>query len=329
MTSLAPVLQTFFTERLIQQRNASPHTIASYRDTFRLLLAFTQERTGKAPYQLDIADLDAVLIGAFLTYLETDRGVSVRTRNARLTAIRSLFSYAALRHPEHAAVIQRVLAIPPKRFTRNLVTFLTAPEIDALLQAPDLAAWIGRRDHALLVVALQTGLRVSELTALTVADLELGTGAHLRCVGKGRKQRITPLTKTTRAVLAAWLKERGGRPTAPLFPGPAGHQLSRDAVRRLLSRHVLTATRICPTLATKTVSPHTLRHSCAMTLRDAGVDISVIALWLGHADIRTAQIYLHADLAVKERALARTTPPDTRPGRYRPSDTLLAFLEGL
>ncbi len=329
MTSLAPVLQTFFTERLIQQRNASPHTIASYRDTFRLLLTFAQGRTGKAPYQLDIADLDAVLIGAFLTYLETDRGVSVRTRNTRLTAIRSLFSYAALRHPEHADVIARVLAIPPKRFTRNLVTFLSAPEIEALLHAPDRTCWIGRRDHALLVVALQTGLRVSELTALTIADLELGTGAHLRCVGKGRKQRITPLTKATRAVLTAWLKEHEGSRTAPLFPGSAGHQLSRDAVRRLLSRHVQNAAGVCPTLATKTISPHTLRHSCAMTLREAGVDISVIALWLGHADIRTAQIYLHADLAVKERALARTTPPDIRPGRYRPSDTLLAFLEGL
>jgi integrase/recombinase XerD len=329
VTSLAPLLQTFFTERLIQQRNASPHTVASYRDTYRLLLTFAQERTGKAPYQLDIAELDAVLIGAFLAHLETDRGVSVRSRNARLTAIRSLFSYAALRHPEHAAVIQRVLAIPPKRFTRNLVTFLTAPEIDALLQAPDRTRWIGRRDHALLVVAVQTGLRVSELTALTIADLELGTGAHLRCMGKGRKQRITPLTRATRAVLTTWLKELRGEPTTPIFPGPAGQQLSRDAVRRLLSRHVRTATDRCPTLATKTISPHTLRHSCAMTLRAAGVDISVIALWLGHADIRTAQIYLHADLAVKERALARTTPPDTRPGRYHPSDTLLAFLEGL
>lgn len=328
MTSLAPVLQTFFTERLIQHRNASPHTIASYRDTFRLLLAFTQVGTGKAPYQLDIADLDAVLIGAFLTYLETDRGVSVRTRNARLTAIRSLFSYAALRHPEHAAVIQRVLAIPPKRFTRNLVTFLTAPEIDALLQAPDLAAWIGRRDHALLVVALQTGLRVSELTALTVADLELGTGAHLRCVGKGRKQRITPLTKTTRAVPTAWLKERGGRPTAafpwtrrpsteprcrPPAPVPArphGHTYLPDAGHQ---------DRVPAHLASQ------LRHDPARRRRR---HLRHRAL-AGHADIRTAQIYLHADLAVKERALARTTPPDTRPGRYRPSDTLLAFLEGL
>ncbi len=329
MSTVAPVLEAFFTERLIAQRQASPHTVAAYRDTFCLLLRFVQEETGKSPSELDLADLDAPLIGAFLAHLEAKRGASVRTRNARLTAVRSLFRFAAFRHPEHAALIQRVLAIPSKRFDRALVTFLSASEIDALLDSPDRSAWIGRRDHALLLVALQSGLRVSELTGLTCGDVELGTGAHLRCTGKGRKHRITPISARTVAVLRTWLVERGGEPADPLFPGPSGAALSRDAVRRLLVRHVAAAANACPSLAAKRVSPHVLRHSCAMSLLLAGVDTSVIALWLGHEDIRTTQIYLHADLRLKERALARTAPPHSAPGRYRPPDKLLAFLEGL
>ena len=329
MSTLAPLLETFFTERLIGQRGASPHTVAAYRDTLCLLLRYANRQTGKAPYELDLTDLDAVLVGAFLTYLEVERGVCVRTRNARLSAIHSLFRFAAYRHPEHAALIQRVLAIPPKRCDRAVVTYLTQPDIDALLASPDRGSWIGRRDHTLLVVALQTGLRVSELTGLTCGDVELGTGAHLRCLGKGRKHRITPLTATTRAVLRSWLSERAGTPDQPLFPGPAGHALGRDAVRRLLARHVAVAAKTCPSLASKNISPHTLRHSCAMSLREVGTDLSVIALILGHEDIRSTQIYLHADLALKERALARTAPPNTSPGRYRPPDPLLAFLQGL
>lgn len=329
MSTLAPLLEAFFTDRLIGQRDASPHTVAAYRDTFCLLLRFAQQRTAKPPCELDVADLGAPLIGAFLAHLETERGVGVRTRNARLSAIRSLFHYAAYRHPEHGGLIQRVLAIPPKRSDRALVTFLTVAEIDALLASPDRTRWIGRRDHALLVVAVQTGLRVSELTGLTCGDVELRSGAHVRCRGKGRKERITPLTARTRDVVRSWLRERDGSPRDPMFPGPSGGALSRDAVRRLLARHVATAVTTCPSLAGKQVSPHVLRHTCAMQLLRSGADTSLIALWLGHEDIRTTQIYLHADLTLKERALDRTTPPNTRPGRYRPPDPLLAFLEGL
>ena len=329
MSTLAPTLQAFFTDRLIRQRQASPQTIAAYRDTLRLLLTFAAARTGKQPSKLDVADLDAPLVGAFLDHLERDRGNGVRTRNARLAAIRSLFRYAALRHPEHAAVIERVLAIPPKRFERNLVTFLTEPEVDALLAAPDRTTLTGRRDHALLLLAVQTGLRVSELTGLRCADVHLGTGAHVSCRGKGRKQRITPLTASTVAVLRVWLAERAAAPAAPLFPTGTGGPLSRDAVERRLAKHSANAAASCPSLGDKRVSAHVLRHTAAMRLLQAGVDTSVIALWLGHEQLDTTQIYLHADLALKERALARTTPPDTKPGRYRPSDTLLAFLGGL
>jgi integrase/recombinase XerD len=329
VTALAPTLEAFFTQRMIGQRQASPHTIAAYRDTFRLLLHFIQDRTGKSPCQLDLADLDASLIAAFLTDLETGRGNSVRTRNARLAAIHSLFRYAALRHPEHAALISRILAIPPKRFERDLVTYLTESETSALLAAPARSARTGRRDHALLALAIQTGLRVSEIAALRCGDVTLGTGAHVRCHGKGRKERITPLTSQTAAVLRAWISEYGGRPASPLFPGPRGEPLTRSAIEHLVTRHAATAAAACPSLRDKRVSPHSLRHTAAMQLLHAGVDITVIALWLGHESTETTQIYLHADLTLKERALARTTQPGTTPGRYKPPDTLLAFLESL
>jgi integrase/recombinase XerD len=320
MSSLAPTLQAFFTSWLLNQRRASPHTIASYRDTFRLLLGFAQAQLGKPPAQLDLADLDAELIGAFLDHLERQRGNSIRSRNARLAAVHSFFRFAALREPGHAALIQRVLAIPPKRCERALITFLTRPEIDALLAAPDRSGWTGRRDHALLLTAIQTGLRVSELTQLRCQDAELGTGAHLRCHGKGRKDRITPLTTQTAAVL---------RTADPRFPTRRGGPLSRDAVEFLLTKHAGTAAHHCPSLRGRKLSPHVLRHTTAMQLRQAGIDISVIALWLGHESIETTQVYLHADLALKEQALARTTPPHTTPGRYRAPDTLLTFLEQL
>ncbi len=329
MSALAPTLQAFFTDRLIRQRQASPQTIAAYRDTLRLLLTFAARSTGTEPSKLDIADLDAPLIGAFLDHLEAERGNSVRTRNARLAAIRSLFRYAALRHPEHAESIGRVLAIPPKRFARSLVTFLTEQEVDALLAVADRTTWTGRRDHALLLLAVQTGLRVSELIGLRCADVHLGTGAHVSCRGKGRKDRITPLTRVTVAVLRVWLAEREGGPADPLFPTGTGTPLSRDAVERRLAKHAAAAGSACPSLRTKRISPHVLRHTAAMRLLQAGVDTSVIALWLGHEHVDTTQIYLHADLALKERAIARTAPPDARPGRYRPSDALLAFLDGL
>ena len=327
--TLAPLVESFFTQRLIGQRHASPHTVASYRDTFRLLFCFAQRQVGKPPAKLDVADLDAPLIGRFLDHLETERHNSARTRNNRLAAIHSLFAYAALRHPEHAGLIQRVLAIPAKRTDRQLVSFLTADEIEALLAAPDRDTWIGRRDHALLLVAIQTGLRVAELTGLCCRDIELRAGAHLACHGKGRKERVTPLTPETTAVLRVWMTERHGQPDNPLFPSVRGGRLSSDAVTALVDRHVNTATARCSTLATKTVSPHVMRHTCAMRLLAAGIDTSVIALWLGHESVETTQIYLHADLAIKERALARTAPTGTAPGRYRPPDTLLAFLESL
>lgn len=329
MTALAPTLQAFFTDRLARQRDASPHTIAAYRDTWRLLLGFAAARTGKQPFQLDIADLDAPLIGAFLNHLERDRGNSPRTRNARLAAIHSLFAYAALRCPEHADLIARVLAIPAKRHDKALVTWLTEAEVAALLAAPDRSTWAGRRDHALILLAAQTGLRVSELTGLTISDLHLGPGAHVSCRGKGRKDRITPLTTSTTAVLRAWLAERGGQPEQPLFPTRAGGRLSRDAIEHRLAKHATAAAAHCPSIRHKKITAHTLRHTAAMRLLHAGTDTSVIALWLGHEQAETTQIYLHADLTLKEQALARTTPPHTKPGRYQPPDQLLAFLEAL
>jgi len=330
MSLLAPSLEAFFTERLIRQRRVSPHTVASYRDTFSLLLAFAQQRTGRPPSRLELEDLDAPLIGAFLDHLEQQRGNSISTRNARLAAVHSLFRFVALRHPEHAGLIARVLAIPPKRADKPLVTFLTPEEIDALLAAPDRSRRIGRRDHALLALMIQTGVRVSELTGLRVGDLDLGTGAHIRVLGKGRKERVTPLTSQTVAVLRAWLAEHRGEPGDALFQASHhGGPLSRDAVERLLNKYAAIAQRDCLSLKDKHLSPHTLRHTCAMRLLHAGVDRTVIALWLGHETTRTTDVYLHADLALKEQALARTTPPNTRAGRYQAPDSLLAFLASL
>ncbi len=328
MSAVAPTLQAFFTERLAQRR-ASPNTIAAYRDGLRLLVGYVNEVAGKAPCKLDFADLNAVCIGGFLDHLERERHVSVATRNARLAAVHSLFRFAALRHPEHAATIAQVLAIPPKRADRNTVCFLTPDETDALVAAPDRARRTGRRDHALLVVAAQTGLRVSELCGLRRKDIHLGAGAHVDARGKGRKQRSTPLTRTTSAVLRVWLNECGAGPDDPVFPGPRGRPLTRDTVHDLVTKHAAAATATCPTFATKNVTPHVLRHTAAMRLLESGTDHVVIALWLGHENPQTTQIYLAGHLALKERALARTTPPHTSPGRYQPSDTLLAFLEGL
>jgi integrase/recombinase XerD len=329
MSDLAPTIQAFFTERLISQRQASPRTISSYRDTIRMLLAFAQQRTGKPPSRLDVADIDVTLVSAFLTHLEQDRHNSARTRNTRLAAVHSLFRFAALRHPEHARTIQLVLAIPSKRHVQRDIDYLQPDEVDALLAAPDPNTWLGRRDHAVLVVMIQTGLRVSELCQLSCADLHLGPGAHVTCYGKGRKQRATPLTRLTVKVLRAWTAERAGEPTQPLFPTVTGRPLSVDAVQWLVAKHATTAADRCPSIAAKNVSPHVLRHSCAMNFLHVGVDIAIIALWLGHESSQTTQIHVHADMALKEQALARTTPPNTKPGRYRPPDPLLGFLSGL
>jgi integrase/recombinase XerD len=329
MSALAPTLQAFFTNRLIRQRHASAHTVAAYRDTMRLLLGYAATHTGRPPAQLDLSDLDAPLIAGFLDHLERGRGNSVRTRNARLAAIHSLFRFAALAHPEHAESISRVLAIPPKRFDRALISYLTEPEVDALLTCCDQATWTGRRDHTLLLLAVQTGLRISELIGLTRADVHLGAGAHVACHGKGRKDRITPLTRATVTALRDWLAEHPGSPGAPLFPTRRDTPLSRDALEHRLARYTVQAADRCPSLQGKKITAHVLRHTTAMRLLHAGVDTSVIALWLGHVSVETTQIYLHADLKLKEKALARTRPPNGRTGRYQPPDSLLAWLETL
>jgi integrase/recombinase XerD len=329
MSPLAPLLQSFFTERLINQSRVSAHTVASYRDSFRLLLGFAQARTGKSPSRLDLVDLDAHLVGDFLDYLEHERHNSVRTRNSRLVAVHSFFRFASLHEPDHAALIQRVLAIPQKRFERAIVSFLTHEEIAAILAEPDLTTWIGRRDHALLVVAIHTGLRVSELTGLRCQDAVLTTGAHLFCRGKGRKNRCTPLTPQAVKILRAWTTELSGGADSPLFPSRRGEPLSTDAVERLLNKYAHTAEHQCPSLRAKRVTPHVLRHSTAMGLLANGANSVEIALILGHESLQSSQIYVHADMTIKQRALDRMTPPQTATGRYRPSDRLLAFLDGL
>lgn len=324
------LLESFFTHRLMQQRQASPHTIGSYRDTFRLLLQFAQRRLGRPPTRLAFEQIDAPLIAAFLDDLERSRGIVARSRNLRLTAIRSFFRYAAFEAPANSAQIQRVLAIPSKRWTRTTIDFLTRPEIDALLAAPATCTWCGRRDHALLLLAVQTGLRLSELTGLCRDDVELGVGAHVRVIGKGRKQRSTPLAKNTVAVLKAWLREIPNHDDAIVFPSVRGRsRLSADGVQYLLSKHVATASKSYPSLKSKRVSPHVLRHTTAMELLQAGVDRTVIALWLGHESLETTQIYLDADMALKEAALGKIAATNGMPRRYRPDDRLMAFLKTL
>jgi len=329
MTALAPSLQTYFVDRLIGQRHASPNTISAYRHTFTLLLGFATSQTGKPPSALDIADLDAPLIASFLHHLEHERHNTVATRNNRLAAIHSLFAYLALHHPEHADTIARVLAIPAKRTQRNLLTYLTDPEAEALLAACDQDTRTGRRDHTMLALTIQTGLRISELIALNREDITLGSGANVHTVGKGRKERRTPLIPAISTLLKAWLAERAGAPDEPLFPTRTGTRLSRDAVEHRLAIHLQAAATTCPSLNAKHITTHTLRHTAAMRLPLAGNDITVIALWLGHEQITTTNIYLHADMTHKQQAIDRTRPIAAKPGRYQPPDALLAFLEAL
>ncbi len=328
-TPLSTLLQAFFTDRLMKQRQVSPHTIASYRDTFRLLLKFAHKQLKKPPSKLSFNDLDAPFICAFLDHIQNERHNGTRTRNLRLTAIRSFFHYAAFLEPSHSAHIQRVLAIPVKRQDRPLIDFLTHSEIKALLAAPDKTTWAGRRDRALLVLAIQTGLRLSELIGIRRRDIVLTTGAHVRCYGKGRKERCTPLTKQTVAVMKSWLEERKGSDDDVVFPNARATQLSPDGVQYLLAKHVAMAQKTCPSLKEKRVSPHVLRHTAAMELLQAGVDHSVIALWLGHESAETTMVYLQADLAFKEKILAKTKPVNVKAGRYRPGDKLLQFLNML
>ena len=323
------LLETFFTDRLIRQRQLSEHTIASYRDTFCLVLEFAKGRLKKDPSRLTIEDLDAPFIGAFLDHLEKERGNTARSRNARLAAIHSFFRYAAFHDPSRSALIRRVLAMPSKRYDRKQIEFLSDPETKALLNAPDLNTWGGRRDRGLLLVVVQTGLRVSELIGLRCQDIVLNTGAHVRCYGKGRKERSIPLRKEVVTILRLWLRERNGHPEAPVFPNARGNRFSRDGVEHLLAKHVATAQKECPSLKRKCVSPHVLRHTAAMYLLRHGVDPTVIALWFGHERLETVQMYLHADLALKEKALAKTKPLGVRGGRYKPANELLAFLKNL
>jgi len=327
--SLPALLESFFTQRLMQQRQASPHTISSYRDTFRQFLKFTEQRLHKAPSLLTFQEINAPLIVAFLDHLEKHQKVRTRSRNLRLTALRSFFRFAAYEAPAHAAQIQRVLAIPSKRFTRTLVPFLTRAEVDAMLAAPDQRTWSGRRDHAFILLAVQTGLRLSEMTGLKRENIIFGAGAHVRVIGKGRKERCTPIARSIVAVLKAWLREAHRGDGQVLFPNAQGDCLSVHGVQYLLNKHRATAAISCPSLNLKRVTVHRLRHTMAMDLLQAGVDRSVIALWLGHERVETTQIYLEASLAMKEKALARTSPPHAKAGRYKPGDRILAFLNSL
>jgi site-specific recombinase XerD len=329
MNALAASLQTYFTIFARTQRDLSVNTIASYRDTWRMLLKHLAVTLG---VPVDAVDFDAVTaanVTGFLDYLEHERGNNAKTRNTRLTAIRSVLGRALPEHPEHAATITQALAVPPRRTTRPVIEFLSPAETDALLNAPDQGSWTGRRDRALLTMTVQTGLRISEICTLTYDDLHLGAGAHIACTGKGRRQRITPLTKATVATMTNYLAERRTRPGSALFCGPHGQPLSRDALEHRLARHLTTAIATCPSLAAKHVTMHTLRHTAAMNLLTAGVDVTVIALWLGHSDTHSSHAYLHADMAIKQAAIDRTRPPGVKPGTYQPEPGILAWLTSL
>lgn len=327
--TFAPLCQSFFAKRLIAQRRASPRTIATYAQAFRLLVRYAQERLGTPPSKLALAQLDAPFLASFLDQLEGQRGNTARSRNARLAALRSFYHYAALEVPEHAALIQRVLAIPYKRVSRPLVGYLTREEIEAILASVDQSTRLGRRNHAILLLTVQTGLRLSEITMLRRRDVVLGAGAHVRCEGKGRKERCTPLTKPVVAALRAWMQEIGGNDDEHLFVSLRGGRLSADAVQHLVRKHAVAARAACPPLKPKRVTPHVLRHTAAMELLQAGVDRAMIAIWLGHESLDTTQIYLDANLALKQAIMAKTHPVTSQPGKYRPDDQLLSFLKKL
>ena len=329
MNALATSLQTYFTTFAHTQRDLSANTISSYRDTWRMLLKHLTATLGVPTDALDFDAVTAANVTGFLNHLEAQRGNSTKTRNVRLTAIRAVLGRALPDHPEHAATITQILAIPPKRTIRPVIEFLTPDEVDALLAAPDSQTWTGRRDHALLALTVQTGLRISEICSLTYDDIHLGAGPHIGCTGKGRRQRITPLTRATVTTMTTYLAERTTHPGAALFCGPHGQPLSRDALEHRLAKHLTTAAITCPALAAKHVTMHTLRHTAAMNLLNAGVDVSVIALWLGHADTHSTDAYLHADMALKQAAIDRTRPPNVKPGTYHPEPDILAWLTSL
>jgi len=327
--TLPTYIQRFFTDRLATQLRASTNTVASYRDTFRLLLRYAADQLKKSPTNLAIEDIDADLVGKFLSYVEMTRGNSVRSRNTRMSAIRSFYRYVAMYEPQVIHHCQRILAIPSKRYVKRSVNYLTREEIEALIAAPDITTWLGRRDQALLLLAVQTGLRVSEIINLKCKDVILGTGAHVRCKGKGRKERATPLRKDCTRMLRTWLSERAAGDDDPVFVSTRGGVLSRDAIERIVRKQAASASTHCPLLKGKKVSPHVLRHSAAMELLQNGVDCTVIALWLGHESVETTQVYVHANMMMKEKAMAKTMSVKSAQGRYRPNDQLLAFLDAL
>jgi integrase/recombinase XerD len=328
--STFPTLLTkFFSQRLIQQKRVSPHTISSYRDTFRLLLRFAYSELSKEPSALAWEDIDAPFICAFLDEQEQQNGISPRTRNLRLSAIRSFFRFSSFELPERMAIIQRILAIPPKRTVRRQIGYLSRTEVDALLAVPDQETWAGRRDHAWLITAVQTGLRVSELTNLKCKDIELGAGAYVYVIGKGRKERYTPLTKETVKTLKSWIAELKNATDEVLFPSLRGKSMSNDGIQYLLAKHCRKAAELCPSLQKKRVSPHQLRHTAAMELLKAGVDVTVIALWLGHESLDTTRIYLEADLEMKRCALKKATPHKAQSTTFKADDALLSYLKSL
>lgn len=329
MAALAPVVQEYFTAYLMTQRAMSGATIRTYRDTWKLFLGFLSRTVHVPAHQLRITDIDAACVLAFLDHLEAQRSNSVATRNLRLAAIKSLMAFYATKAPERLDTIAQIHAIPVKKKPTPQPTFLTSAQTQALLGAISTSTWTGRRDRAMFTLAVQTGLRLSEITGLTPSSLHLGDGAHVACTGKGRKFRTTPLTAATTAVLATYLQERESRPGEALFPNPQGRTLSPDAVQQRLSTHVDRAVASCPDLAGKHITVHTLRHTAAMRFLEAGIDTAVIALWLGHESIATTGIYLHADLNIKRTALERTRQPETPAGDYQPDDPLLAWLQAL
>jgi integrase/recombinase XerD len=329
MSRLAPILQEYFTAYVVTQRAMSSATIRAYRDTWRLFLTFLSQAVHVPAHELQLTHTTPARVVAFLDYLEQERGNRTSTRNLRLAAIKSVMAFHASRSPEHLDTIARISAIPVKKTPKPQMTFLTRLEAQALLDVIPAGTWAGRRDRAMFTLAIQTGLRLSEITSLRIASLHLGAAAHVACTGKGRKNRITPLTLATATLLERYLRERATRPGQALFPGPQGDALSADAVQQRLALHLTRAAASHPGLAGKHVTVHTLRHTAAMRFLEAGVDTAVIALWLGHESTATTSIYLHADINIKRAALDRTRQPETPAGDYHPDDPLIAWLQSL
>lgn len=325
----AVLLQSFFTDYLIVQRQVSQHTIASYRDTFRLFLKFNQKQLKKEPSKLTLDDINATLIRAFLKDLEVQRKVSARTRNQRLAALHSCFRFASIYYPQYSEMIQQILAIPHKKYHQASIDYLTKYEVDTLLRVPDRTIWSGRRDYTLLLVDIRTGLRVSELTGLHKSDVTLGTGAYIHCFGKGRKERSTPITKNTAKVIQQWLGNTKGKEDELVFTNARGGHLSSDGVQYILDKHIKIACQLCPSLNKKRVTPHVLRHTAAMQLLQSGVDPMMIAIWLGHESVETTHIYIKEDIKMKEQALQKTQESKSKTLRYKPRDKLLEFLQAL